>query len=184
MFKCKVDDRVSLKLLITKNEVELFNLIDDNREYLSEWLPWVIDNREITQTRIFIKSSLRAFAKKAGMHCGIFYDNKLVGVIGFHGFDWSNKSTSIGYWLGESYQGKGIMFACVKAFVRYAFVDLGLNRIEIRCAEHNIKSRSIPEKLEFKNEGLLREVEIFHKNYVNNVLYSLLASEFLNKDNI
>ena len=26
-----------------------------------------------------------------------------------HGMNWANRSTSVGYWIGEKYQGKGII---------------------------------------------------------------------------
>jgi ribosomal-protein-serine acetyltransferase len=178
MFSCKISDKISLRLLDPNDEDKLFRLIDKNREYLGKWLPWVANNRKTAQTKAFIEESLRAFRDKSRMQCGIFFDGELVGAIGFHYFDWLNKSTSIGYWLGEDQQGQGIVSACVKTLMRHAFTELGLHRIEIRCAKHNLKSRKISERLGFKKEGLLREAEFINKKYVDQVLYSFLANDF------
>ena len=41
-----------------------------------------------------------------GFHCGIWYDDELVGVIGLHYLDLVNKRTSIGYYLAKHFQKK------------------------------------------------------------------------------
>jgi ribosomal-protein-serine acetyltransferase len=106
----------------------------------------------------------------------------MCGVCGFHPFDITNKIGGIGYWLSRAYSGKGIMTLSVKALVEVGFRDYGLNRIEITCATGNARSRAIPERLEFKFEGVLREREFLYGRYVDHAIYSMLASEFsLNK---
>lgn len=93
--------------------------------------------------------------------------------------NWANKSTSIGYWLGERYQGKGIMTKSCKSFIEYAFKELNLNKIEIRCAEQNFRSRAIPERLGFVKEGIIREAEWLNDHFVSHVVYGILAREWL-----
>ena len=39
--KIQVDDTVSLEFLEEIHAESLFNLVNDNRTYLREWLPWV-----------------------------------------------------------------------------------------------------------------------------------------------
>ena len=55
----------------------------------------------------------------------------------------------IGYWLGEQFQGKGIMTAACRVLVNYAFNEFKLHRVEIKCATGNTKSCAIPERLLF-----------------------------------
>ncbi len=47
------------------------------------------------------------------------------------------------------------MTRVAKALTEYAFNELGLNRVDISAAAENKKSRSIPERLGFVNEGSL-----------------------------
>lgn len=61
--------------------------------------------------------------------------------------NWSNKTAYIGYWLGEEFQGNGIMTKVAKTLTDYAFNELNLNKVEIRAAVENEKSRAIPERL-------------------------------------
>ena len=69
------------------------------------------------------------------------------------------------------------MRAC-KAYIAYGFNELDLNRIEIRVAEENKKSRAIPEKLGFQEEGKIRQAEWLYDHYVDHVIYGLLAEEW------
>jgi hypothetical protein len=80
--------------------------------------------------------------------------DKLVGDIGYHPIDWADRKAEIGYWLGESFQGKGLMTEACKTLITYAFAELGLNKVEIHCAAENIRSCAIPKRLGFTQEGI------------------------------
>lgn len=60
----------------------------------------------------------------------------------------------------------------------YLFSKLNLNRIEIRCAETNTKSRAIPGRLGFTQEGKLRQMGYTRAGLVDYVIYGLLADEW------
>lgn len=110
-------------------------------------------------------------------HAAIFYKGK-IGCIGLHGIDWSNRKASIDYWLASEFQGNGIMTKSCKAIVNYGLHDLGLNRVEIRAAEFNTRSRAIPERLGFTQEGIIRQAEWLYDYYVDHVVYGMLSEEW------
>jgi len=178
MFEFVVDEEVKLKLLDTIYADQLHELIDSCRPYLKEWLPWVDGTKSVEDTKSFIEMTKKQFASNNGFQAGIWYKGNMAGVIGFHGMNWASKSTSIGYWLGEGCQGSGVMTKSCKAFVKYAFCELNINRVEIRCAEKNFKSRAIPERLGFVKEGMIREAEWLYDHYVDHVVYGVLAREW------
>ena len=183
MFTFRISDDLKLGLLQQRHAEELFALVERNREYLREWLPWVDNNKSVADTQEFIKISLKRFASNGSFTTGILYQGELAGVIELHEIDWSNQVTSIGYWLSASFQGKGLMTEACRTLVRYAFKELNLNRVEIRCATENKKSRAIPERLGFQQEGTMRQVLWLYNHYVDSVVYGILASEWLDTTN-
>ena len=101
----------------------------------------------------------------------------VVVVVGYHGVSWANRSTSIGYWLAEDQQGRGTMTAAVRTLVDHALSIWRLNRVEIRAAVENRRSRATPERLGFHQEGTLRQAERVGDRYLDCVVYSMLATE-------
>ncbi len=177
-FVLRVEGDLRLELLNQNHAKELFELIEHNREYLREWLPWLDNNKYLQNTIDFIKFSQKQYKDNSSLQLGIWYQYNLVGMIGFHRVNWINHSTSIGYWLVEDHQGRGIITKSCKTLFDYAFGSLGLNRVEIRCAVENSRSRSIPERLGLKEEGVIREAEWLYDHYVDHVVYSMLRSEW------
>lgn len=177
MFKIVVDKDTELRLLDAAHAGHLFELTDSCRPYLREWLPWLDGTTRIADTESFIEITRKQFASNNGFQAGIWYKGNIAGVIGFHGISWANKSTDIGYWLGEKYRGHGIMTESCRALVNHAFREMKLNRVEIRCAEQNYRSRAIPERLGFQIEGTIRDAEWLYDHYVDHVVYGILAGK-------
>jgi ribosomal-protein-serine acetyltransferase len=86
--------------------------------------------------------------------------------------------TSLGYWLAEEACGNGIMRQSVAACVQYAFEKQAMNRLYIRCATGNERSRRIPEALGFTREGVQRQAEWLYDHFVDLDVYSILAAEW------
>lgn len=156
----------------------LFSLIQENRSHLREWLPWVDATRNPVDSCRFLELSYAGYLRGAGYNFGIRHNGGLVGVIGFHGFDRANRTTSVGYWLSKPMCGKGIMRQSVAACIQYAFEKQGMNRLYIRCATGNQRSRRIAEALGFTHEGTQREAEWLYNHFVDLEVYSILASEW------
>ncbi len=178
MFTYPIEGDAYLKILEHLDAEPVYALLHESRAYLREWLPFVDGTKGPDDVRNFIDGGLKQFAAGDGFHAGIWYQGNIAGVIGFHYFNRQNLSTSIGYWLGEKYQGKGLMTKAVSAMVDYAFNVEGLNRVEIRCATDNHKSRAIPERLGFTLEGCLRDNECLYGRFVDHIVYSILKKEW------
>jgi ribosomal-protein-serine acetyltransferase len=178
MFEYKIDEEVSLKLVDLKDAERAFELTDNSREYLREWLPWLEMTTSVKDTKNFIKSSLKNYADNKSITTFILYKGAIVGTASYNQIDWSNKIAYIGYWLGKDYQGFGIMTKVAKALTDYAFNELKLNRVDIRAAAGNLKSRAIPERLGFVCEGRIRQAEWLYDHYVDHIVYGMLATEW------
>jgi ribosomal-protein-serine acetyltransferase len=178
MFAQSLTPNLSLALLELSHAEELFALTCANREYLREWLPWVDGVRSVEDTKVFVQTVQRQFCENGGFQTAIVFQGRVAGAIGFHRIDWANRLTSIGYWLGKQYQGQGIVTASCRAYVDHAFAELKLNRVEIRCAVENRKSRAIPERLGFRLEGTVRDAQRCYDHFVDHVIYGMLAREW------
>ncbi|KMK77533.1 GNAT family N-acetyltransferase [Alkalihalobacillus pseudalcaliphilus] len=176
-FEYKVNEDIRLRLFESRHAEELFQLTWESRSSLREWLPWVDYIKEVKDSNVFIESSLKQFSQNNGFQAGIWYRGSLAGVIGLHEINWANKTTSIGYWLGTDYIGKGLMTKSCKAIIQYCFGELDLNRIEIRAATGNKKSQAIPERLGFLQEGCIRSGEFLYDRFVDHYVYGLLKSD-------
>ena len=167
---------VELRPLESCDAEELFLVIDANRAYLRRWLPWLDGTRSPADVRAFIEQNVDARRDDRALQLGICVDGRLRGAIGIHLVDWNNRSTSIGYWLDASLQGQGIMTACCSHLVAHLFNSLTLHRVVIRCAAENLRSRAIPERLGFKQEGILRDAEWLYDHFVDLASYSQLQN--------
>ena len=176
MLRLALTDACHLRLFEESDVDEFHALIEANRAHLSPWMPWVGQPRE--ETLAFIRSTRRQIADNDGLQTVIVCDGRLAGAVGFHGVDWKSRATSIGYWLAEPHQGKGIMTRAVRALVEHAFSAWQLNRVEIQVAPENRRSRAIPERLGFREEGTRRAAELVGERYLDSVVYGMLAAEW------
>src|SRR3989344_2998834 len=130
----KVNKDLELRLLALEDAEELFELTQQNRNNLREWLSWLDENRTVEDTKKFIQGGLDRFEGESGMELGIWYKGQLAGCIGLPQLKMDHKKAAIGYWLAEKFQGVGIMTSVVRALVSCLFTKLKLNRVEINCA--------------------------------------------------
>ncbi|SFG56588.1 ribosomal-protein-serine acetyltransferase [Halobacillus alkaliphilus] len=178
MFTYKIDEETSLKLIEHKDAEELFELSDLSRDHLRVWLPWIDFTHSVEDTKKFIHGCLERYARNNGLTVCILSKGKIAGVVDFHEINWAHKRTSIGYWMGAEYTGRGLLTKACRHLFTYAFEELRLNRIEIRAAEENSKSRAIPERLGFVQEGMIRDAANMYGSYVNHVVYGMLARDW------
>ena len=182
MLEQKINNNTILRLISHNDAEPLLNVVEKNREFLREWLPWVDETNTVEDIITFIRTSLKQYANNEGPVCVIVQDNEIIGIISFHGINTKNKSGGIGYWLSKDQNGKGIMTQCCKVLVKYGFNEQGLNRITIPAAKINAKSSAIPERLGFTEEGTLREAEWLNDHFHDMVLYSMLKREWGNTE--
>ena len=175
----EIDPATALRVLRTDDAADLFALTDANREHLRPWLPWVDLVTSEDDSLSFIETVTAQREEGRGPTFGVRCAGVLAGVVGFLPIDRVNRCGEIGYWLAPRAQGRGVMTQCCRFVVRYGFLTLDLNRVEIAAAVGNARSRAVPERLGFKLEGVLREREDLYGTYLDHAMYSQLRSEFV-----
>ena len=174
----RISQRLQLRLLQPADAEELFTLVDTNRAYLQQWLSWLNTTQTLDDTRHFIHQTQARVRDRQGFAAAIVYDGEIAGVAGLNGINWSDRQSSIGYWIAQNQQGQGLVTAACRAILHHAFTHLDLNRIAILCATQNHRSRAIPQRLGFTHEGTLREAQWLYNHFIDHEIYSILHSEW------
>ena len=173
-----VTDNIILELLDSWHASETFALIDSNRQYLREWLPWVDHMRTAADFKNYIQRTQQQAKDETDYGFVVKFNGKIAGRIGLHYIDRQNKTGALGYWLGESFAGNGIITKACAVLINFAFDKLQLNRVEIKCATGNTKSKAIAERLGFKQEGILKQAEFVNTHFIDLYLYSMLKTDW------
>lgn len=169
-----ITNQLLLRPLEEADAPELFAVVDHNRTHLSEFLPWVAENVQESDSLDFIRAV--AAERRAGRAApfGIFLNGKLVGHIGLKDIVAGHKA-EIGYWLAEDAGGQGIMMQAAQAVINYGFKELKLVRLLIRFRSTNPRSAAIAKRLGFVLEGTERRGELHSGKFYDMDYYGLLA---------
>lgn len=190
MFRVPVRPGLELRILEERHAGTVFALVNRERPYLREWLPWVDATLTEDDSLAFIKASLEQFASNNGFAAGIWETSgdvtgsqpgplgRFAGVIGTHKINWPNRKVELGYWLGREFQGKGMVTEACGAAITHLLGELDLNRVEIHCATGNTKSCAIPRRLGFTLEGTLREGELCCGRYLDLNIFAMLKRDW------
>ncbi|MCB9229250.1 MAG: GNAT family N-acetyltransferase [Deltaproteobacteria bacterium] len=157
---------------------KLFALLEESRSSLESWLPWVSHIRKEQDLSQLIRYYRQKNRDTGAVTFCIFSDSLLTGVIGINQINVENHSASLGYWLGEPFRGRGIIRESCSLVITYLFTVRNLNKVIIRCADHNRKSRNVAESLGFRREAMLRAGEWVHGSFVDLWSYGLLSREW------
>ena len=104
--------------------------------------------------------------------------NKYVGDVGVFDYDRQHNKIEIGFKLKKEYWNKGIMTDCIGELLKFCFCNKNYNRVYALVESPNIGCIKTLEKCGFKSEGLLREYELQHGEYVDLHIYSFLKREY------
>ncbi len=88
----------------------------------------------------------------------------------------------IGYCIGSKWWHQGITSEAFKAIIPFFFEEVGVNRIESQHDPNNPNSGKVMKKCGLKYEGTLRQADWSNKGIVDACMYSLLKSEWKNKE--
>lgn len=178
-FRQEIDHNLSLVIPEPDMADEMFDMIEKNRTFLKKWLQWLDQVVSIYDTKKFIKSVVKQAVYGNGLQCAITLNNSLVGMVGFCYFEKHSMIGRIGYWLDEAINGQGIMTKSVRQMISIGFSQLHLEKIEICCHIDNVRSRAIPKRLSFRQEGILYQSGNLYGTPIDQAVYSMNKSEWI-----
>lgn len=172
-----IRDGAVLRPWVEDDAAELTSLVAANREHLARRLPWAATYGH-QDSLDFIRRTQSQLKAEEGFEGAVVIGEEIVGGAGFHAVDRLNRSTSIGYWLTAEAQGSGLMTATVRALLDLAFGPWDLHRVVIEAVVDNARSRAVPERLGFTEEGVLRQAKLIRGRYEDAALYAMLAPDW------
>ncbi|GAB4513041.1 MAG: hypothetical protein OHK0046_13400 [Anaerolineae bacterium] len=156
-----VDHEIELRPLEEHYAPAMFKLVEQGRAYLRQWQNWPDRINSLADMVALIRRSQQKRLYNDGFDAVILYRGQPAGKVGFVAVDWIERRAEIGYWLGQSFQGLGLMTRSTRALVNFGLTEMGLDVVHIRCAVENVRSAAIPKRLGFVyNHRLSRQVWI------------------------
>jgi len=171
---------VTLKILTAGNAEQLLEYYKKNKKHLEPFEPTKDSNfYTIENQRKILNKNYKEFLNGVTIEFGIFKEERLIGKIKLsrilHG---SFKNGILGYSIDENEQGKGYMKESVHLFLKYAFDECELHRIEASALIHNEKSRGVLTGCGFKMTGINEKYLLINGKWMDHASYYMLKEEF------
>jgi [ribosomal protein S5]-alanine N-acetyltransferase len=152
----------------------------------ASWLrPWEPSNPETPLYRSSIGpyvSMVRTMRREArqgqALPWVVTYGGAFAGQLTVGSITWgSSRSGTIGYWIDESFAGRGIIPTALAMAADHCFRVVGLHRLEASIRPENTASRRVVEKLGFREEGIrVRQLHI-NGQWRDHICYAITAEE-------
>ena len=174
-------ERLIFRSIKKKDLNDIFEYSSDPRT--SEYLLWE-PHESVEFTKKFIDIILSKY--KSGEYNDwaiVLKENKkMIGTCGLTRIDERNRTVEIGYVINPEYWGRGLATEAAKRVVKFAFEELGANRVEARFLYGNERSLNVMKKIGMKFEGYIRESLFVKGKYKSVGVSSILKREYLKSD--
>ncbi len=145
----------------------MVRVVRENAAHLRAWLNWPEHDYGMGHAERFIREQVDLVSAVGGVSVGLWEDSRLIGAVTMNHVDVKSRSTYLGYWLSATAGGRGLMTLAVRIVVDTLLGDRGYHRVVIAMDPVNVKSRAIPERLGFIQEGILRDVYRHGDQYID-----------------
>ena len=171
---------VTSRLIRSSDARPLAALLTANREFLGPWTP-VREAAFFTADgqRGLIDAALAAHRDGTGFPCVITDRNdRLIGQIMLTDIHRGPvQSGSVGYWVSEELNGRGIARDALGTIVRHAFGPLDLHRLTAATLLANHASQRVLESAGFTRIGVAQSAYRIDGRWQDHILYQLVRPE-------
>ncbi|MEO0310413.1 MAG: hypothetical protein RIQ89_70 [Bacteroidota bacterium] len=136
-------------VLMNENHIApLYELALNNKKFLSKWLPWPNQMKDLEFMRNNILNVMKEHAEGKSCAFAIADGQALIGRIGLYHI--AMGKAEIGYWLAEQATGKGIATKATASLMNYGHQTIGIKTFTIECEKDNVKSQQVAIRNNFK----------------------------------
>ena len=141
-----IDEHLTLRQVRPDEAEKLFQIIDNDREYLGKWLPFPPFTNTVQDSLNFINGTIQKRIDGSTYGFGIVLDDELIGHTSLMHVN-DDQDPEIGYWIASSASGKGITTRAAQALTDFGFNELKMPKIIIKADVNNIGSNRVAEKI-------------------------------------
>ena len=168
-------NRIGLELLSEENSLDVYSFEKENREYFEQNLPPRPDNYCDSEGFKKITAELLAEQDNHNAYMHIIRDSQgaLVGRINLSVLENDQKTTELGYRIGENYTNLGYASEAVKLVLDKAFHTYGLNKIVAGTATDNLASKRVLFKNGFTFSKIIENDLQIHNEWVHTAVFEI-----------
>jgi RimJ/RimL family protein N-acetyltransferase len=107
-------------------------------------------------------------------------NNELLGCCGLCYINWIHRYADLSFYIGKGNSYVDVKYApdAVKTLIKYAFNEIGLNKIWTEIYTFDNKKIEFLQNLGFKKDGQLRENYFYDGQWWDSIILSLLCREY------
>ena len=150
--KIEITSEITLNPLTMSDASSIFILVNQNRNELETFFPWVksVENREGAEAYI----ADRIYSDKPGAHWfSVSFRGQKSGVFGIKSIDKATQTAELGYWLHREVRGRAITNTIIQSLSQFLAKAKAVKTIEFRCLEKNEAGRRVVEKAGAQHVG-------------------------------
>jgi ribosomal-protein-alanine N-acetyltransferase len=171
---------VTVRSIRPRDASKISRLLKDNRSWLVKWEATVPGFDGMPPVGDMIRGILRLARKDQVAPFVIEYRGEVVGQVTLSGLSFGSlASGAVGYWVAESFAGKGITPLAVALVSDWAFTTLGIHRVEVCIRPENEASLQIVRKLGMRYEGLRRRYIHIDGDWRDHFCFAVTIDEVL-----
>jgi ribosomal-protein-alanine N-acetyltransferase len=102
----------------------------------------------------------------------------IIGNCGFCHINFNTRTGEVNYFVAPQYRGNGLASEALSALLEFGFGDIGLARIQARCASDNTNSERVMQKAGMTFERMIPSHEPLKDGSCRAKLYAVIRSHF------
>jgi len=172
-------NRLLLRPVSLENADAIFKYRSDSiTNKFQGWIP-----KTINDVYEFIKHRVASEIDVVGtwfqFTINLLENNKLIGDVGIHFFDFDKQQVEIGFTLDKNQHGKGYATECVTAMINFLIEKLNKRRIIASIDPGNVNSIKLVERLGFRKEAHFKESIFANGQWHDDLVYAILKNEWM-----
>jgi ribosomal-protein-alanine N-acetyltransferase len=170
--------RLILRQVETTDVEQLYDILSDAEVAKFDYFYPVTSIEEATK---FIERYKKEWEEKEEITWGIILKetNQLLGICCLGDFDEGARRSEIGYDITQAEWGKGYATEALEAVIDFGFHVMNLNRMEATITPGNHASIKVLRKLNFVQEGIVRERDLIKGKLEDGIIMSILKRDYI-----